>query len=104
MVAKSLKRDLIGSILFLSLKRRSDMGKVLKYPPTQVSLSLANGDRSMQKTPKTKLLEELESCIASAKGMLEHLIDQVCTTLLDRPKKGLATGYLFFAMTSLKCL
>ena len=80
------------------------MGKVLKYPLTQVPLPLANGDRSMQKTPKTKLLEELESCVASVKGMLEHLIDQVGTTLVDRPKKCLATGYLFFAMTSLKCI
>ena len=47
MVAKSLKRDLTGSRLFLSLKRSIDMWKVLKYPLTQVPLSLANGDRSI---------------------------------------------------------
>ena len=64
------------------------MGKVLKYPPTQVPLSLANGDRSMQKTPKTKLLEELESCIASAKGMLEHLIDRFVQHYWIVPRKA----------------
>ena len=41
-IAISLMRDLFGSILFLSLKQRIVMGEVLKYPLTQVTLSLAN--------------------------------------------------------------
>ena len=39
-IAISLMRDLFGSILFLSLEQRIDMGEVLKYPLTQVPLSL----------------------------------------------------------------
>ena len=60
-------RDLFVSILLLSLKQRIDMGEVLKYSLTQVPLSLANVDGSMKKTPKVKLLQELESRVASLK-------------------------------------
>ena len=41
-IAISLMRTLFGSILFLCLKQRIDMEKVLNYPLTQVPLSLAN--------------------------------------------------------------
>ena len=61
-------RGLFGSILFVSFKQRIDVGEVLKYPLTQVPLFLANVDGSMRKkTPKAKLLQELESRVASVK-------------------------------------
>ena len=60
-------RDLLGSILFLSLKQRIEMEEVLKYPPTKVPLSLANVDGSMKKTARAKLLQELESRVVSLK-------------------------------------
>ena len=66
-IAISLMRDLSGSVLFLSLKQKIDMGEVLKYPLTQVPLSLANVDGSMKKTPKAKLLQQLESRVVSLK-------------------------------------
>ena len=51
----------------VSLKQRIDMGEVLKYPLTQVPLSLTNFDVSIKKIPKAKLLKELESRVASVK-------------------------------------
>ena len=60
-------RDLFGSILFLSLKQRINMGEVWKYPLTQVPLSIVNVDGSMNKAHKAKLLQELKSCVASIK-------------------------------------
>ena len=69
-------RDLSGSVLFLSLKQKIDMGEVLKYPLTQVPLSLANVDGSMKKTPKAKLLQELESRVVSLKpASIDVMID-----------------------------
>ena len=72
-MAISLVKDLFGSVLFLSLslslslKQRIDMGEILKYPLTQVPLSLTNFDGSIKKIPKAKLLKELESRVASVK-------------------------------------
>ena len=54
-------RDIFGSILCLSLERKVDMEDILKYPLTSVPLSLCHIDGTMQKTPKTKLLQELEN-------------------------------------------
>ena len=62
-----MKRDLFGSILFLSLKQKIGMGEVLKYPLTQVPLYFANADGSMKKIPKAKLLQELQSHVTSDK-------------------------------------
>ena len=53
--------------LSLSLKQRIDMGEVLKYPLTQVPLSLTNFNGSIKKILKAKLLKELESRVASVK-------------------------------------
>ena len=60
----SLMRDLFRYTLFLSLKQRIDTGEVLKHSLTQVTLFLENVD---EKTPKAKLLQELESHVASVK-------------------------------------
>ena len=65
----SLRRDLFGSILFLSLKQTIDMGEVLKYLLTQVPLSPANVEGSMGRTSKSKLLQELESRVAFVKSV-----------------------------------
>ena len=43
------------------------MEKVVKYPLTQVPLSVANIDGSMKETTKVELLQELESRIESVK-------------------------------------
>ena len=65
----SLRRDLFGSILFLSLKQTIDMGEVLKYLLTQVPLSPANVEGSMGRTSKAKLLRELESRVVFVKSV-----------------------------------
>ena len=65
----SLRRDLFGSILFLSLKQTIDMGEVLKYLLTQVPLSASNVEGSMGRTSKSKLLQELESRVAFVKSV-----------------------------------
>ena len=54
-------RDLFGSILYQSLQKNIDMAEVFKYPLTPVPLSFG----TMQKTPKVKLLNELESRVKS---------------------------------------
>ena len=56
----TLTRDLFGSILFRALQNKVDMGEVLKYLLTPVPLSICHPDGIMQKTPKSKLLVELE--------------------------------------------
>ena len=55
-----MERDLFGSILFLALQRKIDMGEVLKYPLTPVPLSLCHIDGTMQKTQKSTLMTEIE--------------------------------------------
>lgn len=64
-IAACLVRDLFGSILYLSLERKIDMGEVLKYPLTPVPLSLCHVDGTMQKSPKSALMKNLESRIVS---------------------------------------
>ena len=59
----SLVRDLFRYI-FLFLKQRIDTGEVLKHSLTQVTLFIENVD---EKTPKAKLLQELESHVAFVK-------------------------------------
>ena len=41
------------------------MGEMLKFPLTPVPICLAHIDRSMQKTPKSSLLKELETQVMS---------------------------------------
>ena len=68
-VAVEMMRDLFGSILVVSMQRKIDMAQLLTYPLTPVPLSLCHTDGTMQKTPKSKLLAELEkraiSCMPS---------------------------------------
>ena len=56
----TMERDLFGSILFIALQRKIDMGEILKYPLTPVPSSLCHIDGNMNKTPKAKLLDHLE--------------------------------------------
>ena len=58
-------RGLFGSVLFLSLQRKVDMAEVFCYPLTPVSLSLCYTDGTILKSPKAKLLTELESRVKS---------------------------------------
>ena len=58
-------RDLFGSVLFLSLQRKVDMEEVFCYPLTSVPLSLCYTDGTILKSPKAKLLTELESRVKS---------------------------------------
>ena len=66
-------RDIFGSILFLALQRKIDMAEVLSFPLTPAPLSLSHVDRTMLKTQKSKLMEELESRIFSEKPNHEDI-------------------------------
>ena len=66
LVSVSMTRDLFGSILFHALQAEVDMEQVLKYPLTPVPLSISHVDGTMQKTPKSKLLQELEKRVESS--------------------------------------
>ena len=59
-----MEHDLFGSILFLALQWKIDMGEILKFPLTPVPLCLAHIDGSIQET-KTSLLKELETRVIS---------------------------------------
>eukprot|EP00794_Sanderia_malayensis_P002175 gene2175-2471_t len=65
LVAACLMRDLFGSILHLSLEQNIDMAEVMKYPLTPVSLSLSNVDGTMLKTPRSKLMSDLEKRVSA---------------------------------------
>jgi len=58
--AVRIERDLFGSILYLALENKIDIGEVLKYPLTPVPLSLCHTDGTMFKTQKPSLMEEIE--------------------------------------------
>ena len=60
-ISASMLKDMFGAILRIALEKRVDMATVLTYPLTPVPLSLCHVDGKMQKTPKAKLLQELES-------------------------------------------
>ena len=55
-----MTRDLFGSILYHALQAEVDMEQILRYPLTPAPLPI-----SQQKTPKSKLLQELEKRVAS---------------------------------------
>ena len=42
-------------------RKKVDMGEVLKYPLTPIPLSLCHVDGTMLNTPKSKLLQYMES-------------------------------------------
>ena len=60
-----MERDLFRSILFLAFQRKIDTGEMLKFPLTPVPVCLGHIDGSMQKTPKSSLLKELETRVIS---------------------------------------
>ena len=60
-----MERDLNPSILFVTLKRKTDMVEVLKFHLTPVSLSQTHIDGWMQKTTRISLLKELETRVIS---------------------------------------
>ena len=47
----NMERDLFGSILFVTLQPKIDMGETLRFPLTSTTLCLVHIDGSMQKTP-----------------------------------------------------
>ena len=64
-VTVSMTHDLFGSILYHALQAEVDMEQILRDPLTPVPLSMSHVDGTMQKTPKSKLLQELEKRVAS---------------------------------------
>lgn len=77
LVSVAMTRDLFGSILFHALQSKVDMAEALKYPLTPVPLSLSHADGMMQKTPKVKLLNELEKKVKTVDPR------NVNTTIID---------------------
>ena len=61
----SMTRNLFGSILYHALPAEVDMEQILRYPLTPVPFSISHVNGTMQKTPKSKLLQELEKRVAS---------------------------------------
>ena len=61
-----MERDLFGSILFIALRRKVDMGMVLQYPLTPIPLSLCHVDGSMNTTSNSLLRQELEKRSATS--------------------------------------
>ena len=60
-----IERDLFGSILFLALQWKIDMVEMLKFPLTPAPLCLPHIDGSMQRPPKSSLLNDLETRVLS---------------------------------------
>ena len=56
---------LFGSLLYHSLENKIDIAEVLKFPLTPVSLSICHVDGSMLKSPKSYLMNCLESRVQS---------------------------------------
>ena len=57
--------DLFGSILYHALQVEVDLEQILRYRLTPVPFSMSHVDGKMHKTPKLKLLQELEKRVAS---------------------------------------
>ena len=96
--------DLFGSILYHALQVEVDLEQILRYRLTPVPFSMSHVDGKMHKTPKLKLLQELEKRVASNPtanadvtiidsmfffhllyqppstfaGLADHLLKQVC--------------------------
>ena len=65
LVSVSMTHDLFGSILYHALQAEVDMEQILRYPLTLVPLSISRVGGTMQKTLKSKMLQELEKRVAS---------------------------------------
>ena len=65
LVSVSMTSDLFGSILYHALQAEVDMEQILRYTLTTVPLSTSHVNGTMQKTPKSKLIQELEKRVAS---------------------------------------
>ena len=61
----SMTHDLFGSILYHAWQAEVDTEQILRYPLIPVPLSISQVNGTMQKTPKSKLLQELEKRVAS---------------------------------------
>ena len=59
-------RDLFDRLLELTMKKRIDMGELLTYPLTPLSLSLCHAHGSLLHSLKAVLLHRLESKIVSS--------------------------------------
>ena len=60
-IEATLTRNLFGSILCLSMQQKIDMAEVLKSPLTPVPLCLSHVDGSINSTPKSNLLNYIDS-------------------------------------------
>ena len=65
LVSVSMTSDLFGSILYHALQAEVDMEQILRYPLSPAPLSISHVSGTMQKTPKSNLLQELEKRVAS---------------------------------------
>ena len=86
--AVAMVRDLFGSVLFLSLQRKVDMAEVVCYSLTPVRLSLSYTDETILKSPKAKLLTELESRVKSEAPTKMQCVDAMFLLhlLVELPK------------------
>ena len=88
-ISACLIRDLLGSILFLSLERKVDMAEVLSYPLTPVPLSLCHVDDTMLKTKKSTLNSALEIKVQDLQILYMKLslmlhFSSICNTICYR--------------------
>ena len=65
LLSVSMTCDLFGSILYHALQAEVDTKQMLRYLLIPVPLSISHVNGTMQKTPKSKLLQELEKRVAS---------------------------------------
>ena len=60
-IEATLIRDWFGSIMCLSMQLKIDMAEVLKHPLTPVLVCLSHVDSSVNSTPKSNLLNYIDS-------------------------------------------
>ena len=64
-IVATLIRDLFGSILCLSMQQKIAPAEALKYPVTLVPLCVSHLDGSVNSTPKSNLLNHIDSQFVS---------------------------------------
>ena len=77
LVSLSMTRNLFGNILYHALWAEVDMEQILRYPLTPAPLPISHVGGTMQNTPMSKLLQELEKRVAT------NLPTNVDVTILD---------------------